>query len=159
MSRFNRIEKPEYVSDFLYQPPWELIEKVAQKKQEDFSATMKSMDMLEGSLSVGYIPDSKEKERLDIIQKFYQDKIDGFNDSLLGSPEDYKKYLPDMIKLGKDISKDLKTGELSNIQGSYNNYQSWLQSDSVKKAQTEDPGLFETAKNKYLNDWRANPNR
>ena len=120
---------------------------------------MKSMDMLEGSLSVGYIPDSKEKERLDTIQKFYQDKIDGFNDSLLGSPEDYKKYLPDMIKLGKDISKDLKTGELSNIQGSYNNYQSWLQSDSVKKAQTEDPGLFETAKNKYLNDWRANPNR
>lgn len=159
MSRFNKIEKPEYVSDFLYQPPWELIEKVAQKKQEDFSATMKSMDMLEGSLSVGYIPDSKEKERLDTIQKFYQDKIDGFNDSLLGSPEDYKKYLPDMIKLGKDISKDLKTGELSNIQGSYNNYQSWLQSDSVKKAQTEDPGLFETAKNKYLNDWRANPNR
>ena len=68
MSRFNIIEKPEYVSDFLYQPPWELIEKVAQKKQEDFSATMKSMDMLEGSLSVGYIPDSKEKERLDIIQ-------------------------------------------------------------------------------------------
>lgn len=159
MSRFNIIEKPEYVSDFLYQPPWELIEKVAQKKQEDFSATMKSMDMLEGSLSVGYIPDSKEKERLDTIQKFYQDKIDGFNDSLLGSPEDYKKYLPDMIKLGKDISKDLKTGELSNIQGSYNNYQSWLQSDSVKKAQTEDPGLFETAKNKFLNNWRANPNR
>ena len=159
MSRFNVIEKPEYVSDFLYQPPWELIEKVAQKKQEDFSATMKSMDMLEGSLSVGYIPDSVEKNRLETIQKYYQDKIDGFNDSLLGSPEDYKKYLPDMIKLGKDISKDLKTGELSNIQGSYNNYQSWLQSESVKKALTEDPGLFETAKNKYLNDWRANPNR
>ena len=73
MSRFNRIEKPEYVSDFLYQPPWELIEKVAQKKQEDFSATMKSMDMLEGSLSIGYIPDSVEKSRLETIQKYYQD--------------------------------------------------------------------------------------
>ena len=159
MSRFNIIEKPEYVSDFLYQPPWELIEKVAQKKQEDFSATMKSMDMLEGSLSVGYIPDSVEKNRLETIQKFYQDEIDNFNTNLLSNPNDYKKYLPDMIRLGKDINQDLKTGELSNIQGSYNAYQSWLQSDSVKKAQTEDPGLFETAKNKYLNDWRANPNR
>ena len=159
MSRFNIIEKPEYVSDFLYQPPWELIEKVAQKKQEDFSATMKSMDMLEGSLSVGYIPDSVEKNRLETIQKYYQDKIDNFNTNLLSNPNDYKKYLPDMIKLGKDINQDLKTGELSNIQGSYSAYQSWLQSDSVKKAQTEDPGLFETAKNKYLNDWRANPNR
>ena len=68
MSRFNIIEKPEYVSDFLYQPPWELIEKVAQKKQEYFSATMKSMDMLEGSLSIGYIPDSVEKSRLETIQ-------------------------------------------------------------------------------------------
>lgn len=159
MSRFNIIEKPEYVSDFLYQPPWELIEKVAQKKQEDFSATMKSMDMLEGSLSVGYIPDSVEKNRLETIQKYYQDKIDNFNTNLLSNPNDYKKYLPDMIRLGKDIDQDLKTGELSNIQGSYNAYQSWLQSDSVKKAQTEDPGLFETAKNKFLNNWRANPNR
>ena len=159
MSRFNIIEKPEYVSDFLYQPPWELIEKVAQKKQEDFSATMKSMDMLEGSLSVGYIPDSVEKNRLETIQKYYQDKIDNFNTNLLSNPNDYKKYLPDMIRLGKDINQDLKTGELSNIQGSYNAYQSWLQSDSVKKAQTEDPGLFETAKNKFLNNWRANPNR
>lgn len=159
MSRFNIIEKPEYVSDFLYQPPWELIEKVAQKKQEDFSATMKSMDMLEGSLSVGYIPDSVEKNRLETIQKYYQDRIDSFNENLLSNPNDYKKYLPDMIRLGKDINQDLKTGELSNIQGSYNAYQSWLQSDSVKKAQTEDPGLFETAKNKFLNNWRANPNR
>ena len=159
MSRFNIIEKPEYVSDFLYQPPWELIEKVAQKKQEDFSATMKSMDMLEGSLSIGYIPDSVEKSSLETIQKYYQDKIDNFNTNLLSNPNDYKKYLPDMIRLGKDINQDLKTGELSNIQGSYNAYQSWLQSDSVKKAQTEDPGLFETAKNKFLNNWRANPNR
>ena len=159
MSRFNIIEKPEYVSDFLYQPPWELIEKVAQKKQEDFSATMKSMDMLEGSLSVGYIPDPVEKSRLETIQKYYQDKIDSFNDNLLSNPNDYKKYLPDMIRLGKDINQDLKTGELSNIQGSYNAYQSWLQSESVKKAQTEDPGLFETAKNKFLNNWRANSNR
>lgn len=159
MSRFNRIEKPEYVSDFLYQPPWELIEKVAQKKQEDFSATMKSMDMLEGSLSVGYIPDSVEKNRLETIQKYYQDKIDNFNTNLLSNPNDYKKYLPDMIRLGKDINQDLKTGELSNIQGSYNAYQSWLQSDSVKKAQTDEPGYFEAAKNKFLNDWRANPNR
>ena len=159
MSRFNIIEKPEYVSDFLYQPPWELIEKVAQKKQEDFSATMKSMDMLEGSLSIGYIPDPVEKSRLETIQKYYQDKIDNFNTNLLSNPNDYKKYLPDMIRLGKDINQDLKTGELSNIQGSYNAYQSWLQSDSVKKAQTEDPGLFETAKNKFLNNWRANPNR
>ena len=159
MSRFNIIEKPEYVSDFLYQPPWELIEKVAQKKQEDFSATMKSMDMLEGSLSVGYIPDPVEKSRLETIQKYYQDKIDNFNTNLLSNPNDYKKYLPDMIRLGKDINQDLKTGELSNIQGSYNAYQSWLQSESVKKAQTEDPGLFEAAKNKFLNNWRANPNR
>ena len=159
MSRFNIIEKPEYVSDFLYQPPWELIEKVAQKKQEDFSATMKSMDMLEGSLSVGYIPDPVEESRLETIQKYYQDKIDSFNDNLLSNPNDYKKYLPDMIRLGKDINQDLKTGDLSNIQGSYNIYQSWLQSESVKKAQIEDPGLFETAKNKFLNNWRANPNR
>ena len=159
MSRFNIIEKPEYVSDFLYKPPWELIEKVAQKKQEDFSATMKSMDMLEGSLSVGYIPDPVEKNRLETIQKYYQDKIDSFNENLLSNPNDYKKYLPDMIRLGKDINQDLKTGELSNIQGSYNAYQSWLQSDSVKKAQTDEPGYFESAKNKFLNDWRANPNR
>ena len=159
MSRFNIIEKPEYVSDFLYQPPWELIEKVAQKKQEDFSATMKSMDMLEGSLSVGYIPDPVEKSRLETIQKYYQDKIDSFNDNLLSNPNDYKKYLPDMIRLGKDINQDLKTGELSNIQGSYNAYQSWLQSESVKNAQTDEPGYFESAKNKFLNDWRANPNR
>ena len=159
MSRFNKIEEPEYVSDFLYQPPWELIEKVAQKKQEDFSATMKSMDMLEGSLSVGYIPDSLEKSRLETIQKYYQDKIDNFNTNLLSNPNDYKKYLPDMIRLGKDINQDLKTGELSNIQGSYNAYQSWLQSESVKNAQTDEPGYFERAKNTFLNDWRANPNR
>lgn len=159
MSRFNKIEKPEFVDDFLYQPPWELIQKVAQKKQEDFSTTMKSMDILENSLSINYIPDEIEEKRLNSIQKFYQDKIDTFNKTLLEKPEDYKKYLPDMLKLGKEISTDLKTGELSKIQGSYNAYQEWLSSDSVKNAQKNEPGLFERARTKFLSDWQANPNR
>ena len=82
MGRFYKTAVPEFVDNFIYQPPWELMMATLQKKEDGIKNQLNEMEFLK-NLPIDYIDYDKdlalsEKEKIsaqvdDIASNFQKD--------------------------------------------------------------------------------------
>ena len=154
MGRFYQTAKPEFVDNFIYQPPWELMNQRLQKEQNDYDVSLGTTDLL-GHPDINYIEDEVEKQKVKEIQDEYNNRSLELTQKMQQAGSDWRKYLPEMNKLKRDLESDYKTGRIHNIQTSAANY------EAMEKhlATIKDPVIKERAKQSFIEKWRENPNR
>lgn len=154
MGRFYQTAKPEFIDDFIYQPPWELIQQnnmLQAQGYQDFLTTA----TLAGTPDINYIEDEVEKQKVKEIQDEYNNRSTELTNKIKQAGNDWKKYLPEMNKLKRDLESDYKTGRIHNIQTSAANY-----AEMEKQLSTiKDPIIKEAKKRQLIQQWQKNPNR
>ena len=118
MGRFYQTAKPEFVDNFIYQPPWELMMATLQKKEEGIKNQLNEMEFLK-SFPIDYIDYDKdlalaEKEKIsaqidNIASNFQKDLLNPNN-----------KY--EIQKLKRELQKSATNGTIYNLQKNAESY-------------------------------------
>ena len=160
MGRFYKTAVPEFVENYMYQPPWELAKQAMAVNEQGIQDSLNATNLLK-NIDINYIPEAGQKAIVDRIQKKYTEAADNISKNIqLGlsqSPESWKKFSPEISNLGSTLQKDIKSGEIATITQSYNNHNKWLEDN--KDIKEKDPLLYQAAYNTFMTRWMKNPNR
>ena len=160
MGRFYKTAVPEFVENYIYQPPWELAKQAMAVNEQGIQDSLNAANLLK-NIDINYIPEAGQKAIVDRIQKKYAEAADNISKNIqLGlsqSPESWKKFSPEISNLGSTLQKDIKSGEIATITQSYNNHNKWLEDN--KDIKEKDPLLYQAAYNTFMTRWMKNPNR
>lgn len=143
MGRFYKTAQPDFIDNFIYQPPWQLMNQVMATKQQDYNNAMQSTDLIRNMLDIKHL--SFEDNRAKELKEYYNGKIDELTTQLAKNPNEYNKVMPVIKNLARELDTDRKEGNISKIEGRYN----WLQQKQKDNAEVlkADPEAY----NRMLN--------
>jgi hypothetical protein len=173
MGRFYKTAKPDFLDDIIYQPPWELMQdviKVHDGKITKANETVDAYDTLMGEVNNIQDDDPVINERID----GYRTRMDELSGKMQGDLPNYRKYIPEINTLKKELERDLDNGVLGRGNEAYNDKEAentrldGLKADPKKTAAikkfndlryTERGGLAFENKDKYnkYQDTQINP--
>lgn len=155
MGRFYQTAKPEFLEDIIYQPPWELIKEALGTQQQDYDLALAKANLL-GDVDFKYIEDPVEREKARAKQEYYANRADEITKGLqTGDANNWRSQLGEISKLQKEVTTDYKTGDIYKMQKSAENYAAM----EKHLATIKDPVMKERAKEDFMRQWQANPNR
>lgn len=151
MARFFSTATPQYLQDFIYQPDWNFLEASLSKRQTDFDNVGKAASLLEGQLTVPYLPFDKGK--VENAQQYFNNEIDSITNDLYNNKISELEAQKRIGLLSRNIQDELSTGLLSSVVGRYNNfnYLDELNKETFKNS-PEDANMF---KNYFYNKLEA----
>lgn len=145
MGRYYQTAAPEFVQDIMYRPPWELAKEVLLKEQGDYDTAV-AKTSLYGDVDMQHMDTPAEIENAKRIQQAYAQKSDALLEQLQSAGTDWRKAMPGLTKLGRELSADFKTGDISKLEASAAQYAAMNKHlESIK-----DPATKERAKQAYL---------
>jgi len=150
MARFFQTAPTQFVEDFIYQPPWELIQKATAQKQAQYDNLMAQAKLFE-NLPIQHLQGEDDVYNVKELQKYYGEKANQITDAIKKDPISLGKYLPNIEALSKELQADFTTGNISKIQSSYNAYQQWQKDNEQLKK--DDPSRYAAANNYYLGQY------
>lgn len=158
MGRFYQTSNPQFL-DFVYEPPYDLMKSVLAHNQTGYDTTVGATQLLNGLLDIKHRNTPEENENVTNIKNYYETRIDDISSRLQQNPSDYKKYLPEITNLKRQIDADRKEGDISKIEGTYNSYTAYQKElDELKK---KDPKSFDAVSqqaglNYFDKNWGGN---
>ena len=150
MARFFQTAPTQFVEDFIYQPPWQLIQQVTAKKQQEYD-NMLAQAKLFDNLPIQHLQGEDDVYNIQEKQRYYSEKANQIAQAIKRDPASVNKYLPNIEALSKELQQDYTTGDISKIQGSYNAYQQWQKDNEQLKK--DDPSRYTAANAYFLNEY------
>lgn len=129
MGRFYKTAQPEFIDNFVYQPPWQLMNQVMATKQQGYDNAMQSTELIKNMLDIKHL--RFEDDRAKELKEYYNGKIDELTTQLAKNPNEYNKIMPVIKNLARELDTDRKEGNISKIEGRYN----WLQQKQKDNAE------------------------
>lgn len=151
MSRFYQTA-PGQFSDFMFKPPWELIQAVMAKEEKSYEDLLKETSLYGENINFKYINEEGEAKRAQEKQKYYKDKIDSFTQRLKDSTGgDWKKIQPEIRDFSRELNTDMTSGDIYKMGQSYNNLAQWEKdNEDLKKKK---PLEYSILKKKQIENW------
>ena len=150
MARFFQTAPTQFVEDFIYQPPWQLIQQATAKKQQEYD-NMLAQAKLFDNLPIQHLQGEDDVYNIQEKQRYYSEKANQIAQAIKKDPASVNKYLPNIEALSKELQQDYTTGDISKIQGSYNAYQQWQKDNEQLKK--DDPSRYTAANAYFLNEY------
>ena len=150
MARFFQTAPTQFVEDFIYQPPWQLIQQATAKKQQEYD-NMLAQAKLFDNLPIQHLQGEDDVYNIQEKQRYYSEKANQIAQAIKRDPASVNKYLPNIEALSKELQQDYTTGDISKIQGSYNAYQQWQKDNEQLKK--DDPSRYSAANAYFLNEY------
>ena len=121
MGRFYQTARPEFVDNFIYEPPWEQLEAGLLQKDEEISKQMDTIDFYR-NVPMEYAPWDKENvlQAQEEIAKGTEELAADINANLL-NPENASK----LNMFGREVSKKFMTGDLATISENAREYKKY----------------------------------
>lgn len=148
MGRFYQTADPQFLQDFVYKPPYEILLAGLQKEQNTYDTALASTNMF-NNIDIDFIDDEKERERVRQLQDKYANQTEELSGKIRGE-KDWKKYLPEIDRMSKDLHRDYSTGDIYTVQKSAANYKEM----EKQLATIKDPAIKERAKQVFMDKWR-----
>jgi hypothetical protein len=124
MGKYYQTAERNYRDNFIYQPPYELIQAVLAKKDADIQNQLNTIEIL-GQLPVDYWKEA-DQTNVENVQKKYEEMANSVAKMYQQDPlNPQNKAALNMVK--KELSKDYQTGELSKISENIANYRQYLE--------------------------------
>ncbi len=150
MGRFFQTALTQFVDNFIYQPPWQLMQNVLASKQQEYDNAVAATKLFR-DIKINHLNGEDENYNVAEKQRYYNDKANAIADTMMKDKINATSYTPNIEMLQKELMKDFTEGDISKIQGSYNSYQKWMEDN--KKLKEEDPYRYSAADKHYLGQW------
>ena len=158
MSRFYKTSTPDYVEDFMYTPPWEMMGQVMAQNEQGIQQTLASTSVFE-DLDIDYIEDPVVQQQVEAIKNKYAGEADEISKTLqaqiASNPQSWRNQMPKISNLGKELQKDFKSGQVNKIMSDKKRLATWIEENKNIK----DKALFNAAYQHFMNEWRSDPER
>jgi hypothetical protein len=110
MGQFYKGAEATFLDDAMFKLPYEQMQTALKEKNTDIDNTIKAAIKLGDFDVVHHAIDKEDAARL---KQEWDDKIQSKVDQVLMDPMNYKRVQGDIIGLGRDLSKDIKFGDIS----------------------------------------------
>lgn len=151
MGRYYQTAKPNFVQGNIYTPPVELMQNLLAVNEKRTDDLISKSELLEGTVdTINHLNFDEENKRVKNIQSKYKTAIDDITQKIYDNPLEYKKHLPSLKQLQKEIINDKTSGEWYNIERRQSDYAAWLKDN--QKLKESNPTLFNQLNNHWYND-------
>ncbi len=160
MARFYRTSVPDFVDDFMYQPPWEIIEKAMTFNEQGIQNALANTKVFD-NLEIQHLNDPILNAKVEEIKNKYSGSADEIASNIQSevsiNPQAWKKYLPQISNLQSEFQKDFTSGDIAKMQRDYANR---LNFEEINKDIKEsNPELYYSALNSITEEWAKDPER
>lgn len=148
--QFLNFDKPEFVDDFVYTPPFEMMDRALKVNQEGLDKAAEIADLL-GSVPIDYIAESPKAraEAQRLIDTYGSLGEDAMN-ALKQDPMNWTKQLGKLNAIKNQLSKDFQTGRLSELRQSKEAFDKTMVGLADK-----DPAIAAAAKKQLLDRYNS----
>ena len=150
MGRFFQTAPTQFVEDYIYQPPWELMQQAAAKEQQIYDAAVASTKIFD-NLQIDHLQGEDDVYNVQEKQRYYAENAANIAKAIQNDPSKARQYMNNIEALSKELQKDMTTGDISKIQSSAQAYKKWQEDN--KKRKEEDASRYSAAENYYLGEY------
>lgn len=142
---------PTFSNDFMFQAPWELAMSALQFNEKQVDTIYDQAQLLgDATANINFL--EADRENINTERQAIDSQVSEITSALANDPTQWKKQMPRIRQLGQSLQNNLRTGNLSKIQSSYNSYQNFLK--NYEDLRKKDPQEFDRVSQYYLNQWR-----
>ena len=149
MGRFFQTTPTQFTQDFIYQPPWELIQQAATKKQQVYDNALATSKLF-NNIPIQHLQGVDDVANVKEKQRYYAESADNIAKAIQNDPANAQHYMANLEALGKELSMDMKEGDLSKIQNSAIAYKAWQDDEGNKEMKKTDPARYAAAEKTFL---------
>lgn len=149
MGRFFQTTPTQFTEDFIYQPPWELIQQAAAKKQQVYDNALATSKLF-NNIPIQHLQGVDDVANVKEKQRYYAESADNIAKAIQNDPANAQHYMANLEALGKELSMDMKEGDLSKIQGSAISFKAWQDDEGNKEMKKTDPARYAAAEKTFL---------
>ena len=150
MGRFFQTAPTQFVEDYIYQPPWELMQQAAAKEQQIYDAAVASTKIFD-NLQIDHLQGEDDVYNVQEKQRYYAENAANIAKAIQNDPSKARQYMNNIEALSKEVQKDMTSGDLSKIIGSAQAYKKWQEDN--KKLKEDDASRYTAAERAYLGEY------
>lgn len=150
MGRFFQTTPTQFTQDFIYQPPWELMQQAAAKKQQQYDNAIATSKLLFNDIPIKHLQGVDDVANVKEKQRYYAESADMVAKAIQNDPSKVNQYMASLEALGKELSMDMKQGDLAKIQGSAIALKTWQDDEGNKEMKKKDPARYAAAEKTFL---------
>ena len=150
MGRFFQTAPTQFIDNYIYQPPWELMQQAAAKEQQIYDAAVASTKLFD-NLQIDHLQGEDDVYNVKEKQRYYAENAANIAKAIQNDPSKARQYMNNIEALSKELQKDMTTGDISKIQSSAQAYKKWQEDN--KKRKEEDASRYSAAENYYLGEY------
>ena len=148
MGRFYSTDKPTFEKDFIYEPPYQLMQSALKVNQEGFDTAVSNASLL-SNINLNFIDDEATRQEAKRLIDKYSGKTGTITQSMAESPADWRKYSVELNNLKNQLSSDFQTGDIYRLQKNAEIH------DKVKtQLATLDPTIRDAAYKQLMENYR-----
>ena len=152
MGRFFQTTPTQFTQDFIYQPPWELMQQAAAKKQQQYDNAIATSKLF-NDIPIQHLQGVDDVANVKEKQRYYAESADMIAKAIQNDPSKVNQYMSSLEALGKELSMDMKQGDLSKIQGSAIGFKTWQDDEGNKEMKKTDPARYAAAERTFLGSY------
>ncbi len=147
MARYYQTAQPQFVQDFVYTPPYELMDKLASTRQASYDNALAQAKLFD-KLQIQHLNSEDDAYNAAEIQKYYMDSANNIAKTIQGDKLNVNAYLGQIDALSKELTKDMTTGNIAKLQNSYAALQQWEKDNEHRKK--DKPDRYQAGKNYFM---------
>ena len=150
MGRFFQTAPTQFIDNYIYQPPWELMQQAASQKQKVYDAAIASTKLFD-NIPIEHLQGEDDVYNVQEKQRYYAENAANIAKAIQNDPSKAQQYLNNIDSLQKELQKDMTSGDLSKIIGSAQAYKKWQEDN--KKLKEDDASRYAAAERAYLGEY------
>lgn len=139
--------QPQYVQDFIYQPPWELMQMSLAQNQAGYDSALTQTQALEGLLNIAHRNSESDTNAAKEIKQYYETKINDLSSQINQDPSNWRKSAGALRNLTREIQTDRSTGNIAKLEGTYSAYQKYIK--DAEELRKKKPEAFDNTAYQY----------
>ena len=150
MGRFFQTAPTQFVENYIYQPPWELMLQAAAQKQKIYDDAIASTKLFD-NIPIEHLQGEDDVYNVQEKQRYYAESAANIAKAIQNDPSKAQQYLGNIESLQRELQKDMTSGDLSKIIGSAQAYKKWQEDN--KKLKEDDASRYTAAERTYLGEY------
>lgn len=148
--QFLNFDKPEFVDDFVYTPPFEMMEKALKVNQEGMDTAIATANLF-NNINIDYIDDEQQRQRVGEIINKYAGQADNVAALIRQDPSKWRQQGAALSGLKNQLAQDFQYGEIYRTQKNAENWKAYqAELEKIKDVTTR-----QALKDEAMQKWRA----
>lgn len=149
--QFLNFDKPEFVDDFVYTPPFEMMDRALKVNQEGMDTAIATANLF-NNLNIDYIDDEQQRQRVGEIIKKYAGQADDVAALIRQDPSKWRQQGAALSGLKNQLAQDFQYGEIYRTQ---KNAENWKAFQAELDKNIKDSTTRQALKEEAMQKWRA----